>query len=196
MNRSDTAARETGTVRADGKPPRMPIRLRRSLVVLHVISSVGWLGLTIGNLVLAVTGLTTGSPDDQHAAYRVMGMLGDLLLIPISLTAFVTGVLLGLGTSWGLLRHRWVAVKLVLTLIAVVLTPLALLPGIHDAVTAVSDAAPGRLADTSGFGSDLVYAGCVSLSMYVTNVVLSVFKPWGRTGSGKRRLAGIGAAQG
>jgi hypothetical protein len=57
MNRSATAAREAGAARVDGKPPRMPIRLRRILVVLHVISSVGWLGLTIGDLVLAVTGM-------------------------------------------------------------------------------------------------------------------------------------------
>ncbi|MCW2919815.1 MAG: hypothetical protein JWN52_7883 [Actinomycetia bacterium] len=190
MSRSATAAREGGAAHVDRKPFRMPARVRKIVLVLHVISSVGWLGLTTGNLVLAITGMTTGSPDEQHAAYRVMGILGDLLLIPISLTAFVTGVLLALGTPWGLFRHRWVVVKFWLTLIAVVLTPLSLLPGIHDAIAAVSNTPADQLADTGGAGRGLIYAGCVSLSMYTTSVVLSIFKPWNRTAFGKRKPVG------
>jgi uncharacterized membrane protein len=165
----------------------MPVELRKLVVVLHIISSVSWLGLTIGNLVLTITGATTDNPTTQHAAYRVMGILGDALFIPISVTAFVTGTLLGLFTSWGLFQHRWVAVKFWLTLIAVVLTPLSLLPGIHDAVAAVSRTPPDQLADVDPNGA--ISAGCVSLTMYTTSVLLSIFKPWGRTTLGRHNTA-------
>jgi hypothetical protein len=78
-------------------------------------------------------------------------------------------------------------VKFVLTLVAVTLTPLSLLPGIHEAIAVVENTPVDRLAEVDASG--LLFAGCVSTSMYLTCVVLSVFKPWGRTGFGKRKLA-------
>jgi uncharacterized membrane protein len=161
--------------------PRLGPGARKSVLILHVISSVGWLGLNIGTLTLTITGLTTSDADRQHAAFQALGILGDLLLIPISLTAFVTGLLLALGTRWGLFRHWWVVVKFGLTLIAVVLIPLSLLPGIHDVVATVSATEPGTLADIGGAAPDLLAAGFVSTTMYTVNVVLSVLKPRRRT---------------
>ena len=171
----------------------MSVKLRKIVVVLHVISSVSWLGLTIGNLVLTITGVTSDNPTTQHAVYQVMGILGDTLFIPVSVTAFVTGTLLGLFTSWGLFQHRWVAVKFWLTLIAVVLTPLSLLPGIHDAAATVSHTPPDQLADVDASGG--IAAACVSLTMYTTSVVLSIFKPWGRTTLGRQKTAGKPTAE-
>jgi hypothetical protein len=166
----------------------MSVRLRKIVVVLHVISSVSWLGLTIGNLVLTITGLTSDNPTTQHAVYQVMGILGDTLFIPMSVTAFGTGTLLGLFTSWGLFQHRWVAVKFWLTLIAVVLTPLSLLPGIHAAAATVSHTPPDQVADVDASGA--ISAACVSLTMYTISVVLSIFKPWGRTTLERKNIAG------
>ncbi|MCG5214647.1 DUF2269 family protein [Streptosporangium sp. KLBMP 9127] len=185
----ERAADEAQTGRAARRLPPMPPRTRKLVTTLHVISSVGWLGLNLGVLTLALTGMSTGDPDLQHAAYSVLALLGGVLLIPLSLTAFVTGVLLSLFTSWGLLRYRWVIVKLVLTLIAVVLIPSSLLPGLNEAAEIVANTPPGRFAavDRSGLGA--VSAGCVSTTMYLTCTILSVYKPWGRTRLGRRRLA-------
>ncbi|PRX49349.1 hypothetical protein B0I33_103384 [Prauserella shujinwangii] len=168
---------------------RMSVSARRAVLVAHVVSSVGWLGLTIGNLTLAITGLTTADPGTQRAVFVAMDVVGGTLLIPVSLTAFGTGLALSLGTRWGLLRHRWVLAKFVLTLVAVVLTPLSLLPGVRAAAEAVSAAPAGTLVDLGGTGSDLLAAGCVSSSMYLACVVLSITKPWGRTRWGRRALA-------
>jgi len=38
--------------------------------LLHIVVSVGWLGLNVGNLTLAITGLTADDPVTQHAARR------------------------------------------------------------------------------------------------------------------------------
>lgn len=175
---------------AGGRSPlRLPVRARKWLVALHVVSSVGWLGLTIGNLTMGITGMTTDDPATQHAVYRVMAVLGDTLLIPISLTAFATGVLLALGTTWGLMRHRWVVVKLWLTLFAVIMTPFSLLPGIHENLAIVASTPAGQLAATGQSGVGVIFAGSVSLTMYTTCTVLSSLKPWGRTRYGRRKLA-------
>lgn len=187
-------------VRAGGgarrKLPAMRPRLRRTVLVLHVVSSVSWLGLSIGYLTLAITAVVTDSPEQQHAMVRAVGVLGDRLLLPISWIAFLTGVWIALGTHWGLFRHKWVLVKFALTLVAVVLIPSSLLPGIHQAVATVAHTAPGQFTDIGvATTRGLLSAGCVSSSMYITCVVLSIFKPWGRTRFGKRKLAGQPAAE-
>ncbi|MBB5804948.1 vacuolar-type H+-ATPase subunit I/STV1 [Saccharothrix ecbatanensis] len=142
----------------------MKPKLRKSWLLLHVISSVGWLGVTIGMLVLALAAF------DAPQLYQAMSLLGDLVVLPLALTALVTGVVLSLGTKWGLVKHRWVLVKFVLTVIAVIATTFSLRSGLHEAAGGVVAA-----------GSDVLVACCVSLTLYTFNTVLSVFKPWGRT---------------
>lgn len=174
----------------------MPLRARKLVLVVHIITSVGWLGLSIGYLALGITAWSTDRPEIQHAMFWALGVFGDILLIPISLLALLSGLLLGAGTQWGLLRHRWVVVKLVLTLVAVILIPVSLLQGIHQSVDAVEHSAPGQFADIgSSNTSGLLFAGGVSSSMYITCVLLSVLKPWGRTAYGKRKQAMASAAK-
>ncbi|GAA4216359.1 hypothetical protein [Actinocatenispora rupis] len=162
--------------------------MRRLLLCVHVLASVGWLGLTIGDLTLALTGLATGDPVRQLAAYLALDTIAGTVLLPVALTAYATGLLQGLVTRWGLLRYRWVVAKLLLTTVAVVLTPLALLPSVHAAASAVTGAS-GRLVDLGADGRNLVVAGCVSLTLYSVNTVLSLLKPGGRTRYGRRLLA-------
>lgn len=177
-----TLERATATVRPTPvrRLPRLPMRARKLVVVLHIVSSVSWLGLSLGNLVLAVTGLTTDSPATQHTAYLALGIVADALLLPISLTAFGTGLVLSLFSQWGLFRHRWIVIKLALTLVAVLLTPFSLLPGVHEMAAVVESTPIDQFVDTGRGGENLLWAACVSTSMYVTCVVLSVFKPSGR----------------
>jgi hypothetical protein len=72
-------------------------------------------------------------------------------------------------------------VKFTLTTIAVVLIPLSLLPGLRELSSLVANTPPDQLTDVGAVGLDILAAGLVSTSMYVTNAVLSVLKPWGRT---------------
>ncbi|WP_433263358.1 hypothetical protein ACQPZF_31980 [Actinosynnema sp. CS-041913] len=144
---------------------RLPPTARKLVVLLHVISSVGWLGVTVGNLVLALAAF--GEP----VLYRAMALLGDVVVLPMGLLALATGVLVSVGTKWGLVKHRWVLVKFVLTVIAVVATTFALRSGLHEA-------ADGEVGTA---GTDVLVASCVSLTIYTVNTVLSIFKPWGRT---------------
>ncbi|WP_158884597.1 hypothetical protein [Amycolatopsis anabasis] len=154
-------------------------RTRKFFVLLHVLTSMTWLGLTIGNVTMAIAAATADRPETQHAIFRALGVIGDYLMIPVSLLAFATGVVLSLCTRWGLFRHKWVVVKFVLTSIAILLTPFSLVPGIHDLVTAVDATPAGQFAPVDLVG--LFSAGAVSLTMYTTCTVLSVYKPWGRT---------------
>ncbi|MGW4112644.1 hypothetical protein ACWEFJ_17380 [Actinosynnema sp. NPDC004786] len=147
---------------------------RKSWVLLHVITSVGWLGVTIGMLVLALAAF------DAPQLYQAMSLLGDAVVLPLALAALVTGVVLSLGTKWGLVRHKWVLAKFALTVVAVVATTFSLRSALHEAADGVVGTA----------GGDVLTAACVSLTLYTVNTALSVFKPWGRTRWGAARPVG------
>jgi hypothetical protein len=157
---------------------------RRAILVVHVTSSACWLGLTLGLLALAVTAITTGSDPMVEAACRAMKVFTDWLVIPLALLTLLSGLLLSLGTPWGLARHRWVYAKFWLTLATTAASIFALRPGVDTAATTVATGAP------LPHPSDLVAGPVVSLTAYLFMTVISVLKPWGLTRRGrKQRLA-------
>ncbi|MFF8398963.1 DUF2269 domain-containing protein [Streptomyces sp. NPDC016172] len=154
---------------------------RRAALVVHVTVSACWLGLTLGLLALGITAATTGSAGAVEASVRAMKLFADRLLLPVAFLTLLSGMLLSLGTKWGLARYRWVYTKFWLTLATATATVFALRPGVNSAVTAV--AAGGPLPDAG----DVLFGPAVSLSAYVFMTVISVLKPWGMTRRGRKR---------
>ncbi|MBD0422208.1 DUF2269 domain-containing protein [Streptomyces sp. TRM S81-3] len=153
---------------------------RRALLVVHVVASAAWLGLTLGLLALGLTATTTASAATLEAGVRAMKLFADWLLLPVAFLTLASGVVLSLGTPWGLARHRWVWTKFWLTLATTTATLFALRPGVNAAVAAV--AAGGPLPDAG----DVLFGPVVSLSAYVFMTVISLLKPWGLTRRGRR----------
>ena len=54
----------------------------------------------------------------MYGAYTSMDLIGLYTIVLLSLTALATGLLLALGTQWGLFRHYWVLMKLLLAMLA------------------------------------------------------------------------------
>ncbi|MEU1005643.1 DUF2269 domain-containing protein [Streptomyces tibetensis] len=168
------------TRRAVKPNPKLSRPVRRAVLVVHVTASASWLGLSLGLLALGATAAWTGSAVTVEASVRAMKLFADWLLIPVALLTLLSGLMLSLGTVWGLARYRWVYTKFWLTLATTTATVFALRPGVNSAVTAV--AAGGPLPDAG----DVLFGPVVSLSAYVFMTVISVLKPWGRTRRGER----------
>ena len=165
------------------KPFQRPAR--RAILVVHVATAACWLGLTLGLLALAITANVTGSAPMIEAAARSMKVFTDWLVLPTALLTLLSGLLLSLGTKWGLARHLWVYIKFWLTLITITASVFALRPGVNDAVETVSSG--GTLPDPTG----LMMGPIVSFSAYVFMTVISVLKPWGLTRRGRRVRATV-----
>ncbi|MFF9809035.1 DUF2269 domain-containing protein [Streptomyces coeruleorubidus] len=160
--------------------PELGRPARRAVLVVHVTASASWLGLTLGLLALGTTAATTGSAVTVEASVRAMKLFADWLLLPVAFLTLLTGLVLSLGTPWGLVRYRWVCTKFWLTVATTTATVFALRPGVHSAVTAV--AAGGPLPDAGG----VLFGPVVSLSAYVFMTAISVLKPWGLTRRGRK----------
>lgn len=109
-------------------------------------------------------------PDLAIAAYRLMSVLVFAGGIPLSMTALVSGVVLAVGSHWGLARHLWVFVKLLL-LVAVILIGMFLFQ------PAVSAAGMQDGSLTVGRQWQQVAVVGSQLTMLVIATVLAVFKP-------------------
>lgn len=158
--------------------PRLPRPARRAFLVAHVTVSVGWLGISLCLLALAVAGAR--DPDAfAEPAVVSMELFADWLLPPVALLSLTTGLVLSLGTAWGLAGHRWIWTKFWLTLAATGLTLFSFVPGANRAAAMV---AAGETVPATG----LLFPPAVSLALYAFLTAVSVLKPWGPTRRGRR----------
>lgn len=169
---------------------KMPRSLRKLVLTVHVIVSVGWIGIEAGLLALGLTGLYTRDPEVARVAYVAMGIFGGIFLVPVSMGTLVTGVLLSVGTPWGLIRHYWVLVKFVLTVALVASGILVLNRILQEAAIRVSEVPLSTLtsADIGALQFQIIAAVSLALLLLITATTLSVYKPWGRTWFGRRKV--------
>jgi hypothetical protein len=171
---------------------RMPRRRRKLVLTLHVITSVGWLGAAMAMTILLVAGLVTHNPALRHSAFAFMHVYDLAIMIPLGYLALVTGVLLSVGTNWGLLRHWWIVTKLVLT-VAVLLFAGVFTSG--WVLEAVARTAENPMADLGVLAVQLIANVATFNVVFWTNATISVFKPWGLTPRGQHKLAQQAAAK-
>jgi hypothetical protein len=106
---------------AKGGPSMMTPALRRFTFTTHITSSVGWVGAALAFLALAVIGFTTDDEVKVRGAYLLMAPAAWFVLVPLAHASLLSGIVLSLGTSWGLFRHYWVVLKLGITVFATVI---------------------------------------------------------------------------
>lgn len=149
---------------------------RRWTLFAHIVSSVGWLGVEAAMLALGVLGILASDPAVVTSAYLIAGELGAIFYFPASLLALTSGVLLGIGTKWGLLRYYWVAAKLVINIALFLGGNLLVIPEFVAASAAAANGA--RIGDTRIM---LLSAMTAGVTLLLVATLLSTFTPWGKT---------------
>jgi hypothetical protein len=158
--------------------------VRKFALTAHIVSSVGWLGAVAAFLALAVAGLTNRDAQMARSAYLAMELITWFVIVPSAFASLLTGLVVSLGSEWGLVRHYWVLAKLLITIIATVLLLIHTQPVGLLAALARETASPG--AGSGRLQIQLVVDAVVALLALFVNVMLSVFKPWGMTPYGLR----------
>jgi hypothetical protein len=160
--------------------------LRKFALTVHVVVSVGWVGAVASFLVLSTVGLVSADAQLVRASCVAMELTYRSVIVPLGLISLATGIISSLGTDWGLFRHYWVLVKLLLTVAAVVLMLVHTQPVGRMAAVATEKALSA--ADLAGLRFQLVtYAGAALVAL-IFATALSTYKPRGRTGHGARKL--------
>jgi hypothetical protein len=152
----------------------------------HLVSSVGWIGADLVFLILSVTGFTSDDRGLQAACYRAIGSFAVWLLLPVGLLSLMTGLILGIGSKYGLLRYWWVLAKLVINVVLLVLVLVALRPVVGHAAAASGRVDPTLAHRLGAAPRSLLFPPAVSITTLSVATYLGVFKPWGRTRWGRR----------
>jgi hypothetical protein len=154
---------------------RLEAGTRKGLLVLHIASAGAWLGIDLAMAVLIFTDNTT----TKATSFQALELVAVWPLLATGLVCLASGVLLGLGSRYGLVRYWWVTVKLILNLVLTGLVLVALAPQVADAAEQARRFVAGEPA-TLAVG-DLIFPPIVSPTALLVAMVLAVVKPWGRT---------------
>jgi hypothetical protein len=161
--------------------------LRRFALTAHVTFSVGWLGTVAGFFVLAIAALTSGNVQTVRGSYAAMELTGWYVIVPFCLASLVTGLVLSLGTPWGLFRHYWILLKFLITLISALI-----LFGFTQTLGSLGDLAANVTLSMNELRtvrqSPALHSGG-GLIVLLVATVLAVYKPWGMTRYGQRKRA-------
>ncbi|WP_235999197.1 DUF2269 domain-containing protein [Qaidamihabitans albus] len=162
--------------------------MRKFVLVCHVATSVSWLGAVAAYLALDLTATVSQDLATVRAAYVAMDVVVAAVIVPLALASVLIGIVNALGTAWGLFRHYWVLVKLLLTVFATTILLLEAGTVRYLADVAASGTDPRELPGT------LLHSVGGSVMLLIV-LVLSVYKPRGLTRHGQRKQRDMRARQ-
>jgi hypothetical protein len=168
--------------------------IRKLSFTAHVTSSVGWLGAVAAFLPLSLAALTSADTLIVRSAFIAMNLVGLYVLVPLSITAYVTGIVQSLGTRWGLFKHYWVIAKLALTSGAMLLLLVHQFMAIRVAAQRAAETAASAMPAVGELGSKLARDATLGFVVLLAITVLGIYKPWGTTSYGSRKLPAQRAA--
>ena len=170
----------------------LPPGLRKFALAVHLMFSVGWIGAVVAYIALGVSARTSQDAQTLLAAWTAMETIGWYAIVPLAGASLLTGLVMALGTKWGLFRHYWVLFSLILSILATVV----LLLHMPDVSVLADMARESELASREELGThlyarlqdgDLLHPG-LGLIVLLVIQVLNVYKPRGLTGYGQRKM--------
>jgi hypothetical protein len=161
----------------------LSVTLRRLTYATHVTSSVAWLGAVLVFVALASLGLNSQDERTVRGAYLVMAPAAWFVLVPLAHASLFSGLALSLGTPWGLIRHYWVAIKLIITAFSTVV--LMIYMGTFRQMAGVASDPVVDLGLVRN-PSPLVHS-ILALVLLTAATALAIYKPFGLTPYGTRQ---------
>ena len=163
----------------------MTSRIRKAALTAHITSTLSWLGAIAGFLALAIAGIRSNDMQLVRSTYLAMELIGWYVLVPLCVASLLTGLIMSLGTTWGLFRHYWVVIKFVITVVSSVILFMY-----TQTLEQLGELArdPALSIEALRNGSPVLHASAAIVALLV-NTVLSVYKPRGLTAYGQSKQA-------
>jgi len=152
-------------------------RLSKLMLTTHITFSVGWIGTIAAFLALSIVGLI-GNDQTIRACYIAMEVVAWFIIVPFCFAALLTGLIQALGTHWGLFKHWWILVKLILTVIATLILMLHIQP-----ISYLADVATQKVLasnELSNLRIRIIADAAAAILVLVAITTVSVYKPWGK----------------
>ncbi len=156
--------------------------MKKLIKTIHIMCACLWLGAAASVVVLQCLRGWSGNHRELAALNLSLGLLDFVLIIPGAVGSLLTGFLICKTTSWHFVRYRWVTVKWIGALSAI-LAGAALLGPWQIKMLNLS----GELTSTPVAGGpyDVIrllftVTGFLQVYLLIAMIAVSVLKPWGR----------------
>ncbi|MDQ3191966.1 MAG: hypothetical protein M3Q58_10260 [Bacteroidota bacterium] len=156
-------------------------KLGKFILTSHITFSVGWFGAVAVFLAFAITGVTSQDVLLARSAYLAMEVSGWFVIVPLCLASLLTGIIQALGTKWGLFKHYWIIVKLVLTIASTIVLLFHMKPISYLADLATQNAF--TINDHFTLKLQLIADAGAALLVLLAITTISIYQPWGKVQS-------------
>jgi hypothetical protein len=126
----------------------------------------------------------TDSGAELYARNMTMIYIDNYIIIPAAIGSCLTGLIYSHLTKWGYLKYYWIMVKWILTITFIIIGFFWLIPWLNNMLEVSMAMRNSPVIDSGSYD----VAMSVHLAMTVLQTILlffvvmiSVFKPWGRT---------------
>ncbi len=155
-------------------------RGQKILKIFHLVTAGLWIGGAAAlNLMLLFLGPGRSGPE-LYGYDLARKFVDDGIIIPGAMGCLVSGLLISWLTPWGFFKHRWVAVKWVLTVALILFGTFYLGPRVNGQPPLSGSLGLSALADPvyQGHLSDNIAGGLVQMGFILFLAAISVLKPW------------------
>lgn len=162
----------------------MPPKIRKFMLVSHITFSVSWIGAVVCFMALAISGLNNIDPQILSSNYSAMNLIAQFVIVPLAFATLISGIVQGLGTSWGLIQHYWIVAKLSITVVSTVILLLKLRL-INELASAGLDIGNPSFSQAR---LELMVHAAGGILLLLIATFLSVYKPKGITPYGRKKM--------
>jgi len=155
-------------------------QVQRAVKAIHIASAGAWLGALLAIAVLLVM-LPHVTGRARFGIALACHWIHDVILLWAFVVTLATGLVFAAFTSWGAIKHHWIAAKWLLAIVLFGITlslqnpALAILAGLADADAEVI----GDLRYADAYRTALAVA-LVQLAIVAVVFAISSLKPWGQ----------------
>ncbi|MCY9591168.1 hypothetical protein PC41400_26795 [Paenibacillus chitinolyticus] len=161
---------------------RLSMKQKNWVVVLHVLSIVGWLGGAVCMLLLSRHMLYADQGEQLYYTLENMHLIDSTLIRYPALIALVTGIVLSLWTQWGIFKYYWILIKLVLTVSLIVFGITCMGQWLSELFRTADEMRLAALGDAKFLDTAyrLLGGAVANIGALVFMTAISYFKPLGK----------------
>ncbi|MDR2340309.1 MAG: hypothetical protein LBF40_09305 [Deltaproteobacteria bacterium] len=158
---------------------------QRVLKIVHLFFSSIWVG---GAVSLWLMTLLLGPPKISWVLYgeaTAIKFVDDFVIVPGAIGSLVSGILICCFTNWGFFKHPFVAVKLILTVICVLVGIFVLGPTVNGQPGLIAEFGLQALEEEAYMSNRnlCLLGGGFQLLAILFMLSISTLKPWSKKGS-------------
>ncbi len=164
---------------------KMPSKGMKMLKIFHLVFSFIWF---VGALLLFIISLFLHPENSSEALIyaQVLDFIDTWLIILGANGVFFTGLLYGIWTKWGFVKHRWILLKWIIVVVLILYGVFTLKPLVKCNIH-IAETMKNSLSEYPLYFENLTkisIGGSIQLAFLLYLIYISVFKPF-KTGKVK-----------